>query len=44
MEREQITIRLTAELLEQLRKEAQKRGDSLNATIIRLIRFGMKPQ
>ena len=35
MEKAQITLRLPLELLEQLRRQAQARGDSLNGTIIR---------
>ena len=42
--REQTTIRLPAELKEQLRREAEKRGDSLNETVIRLIRAGLEVQ
>lgn len=42
--REQTTIRLPVELKEQLRQEADKRGDSFNETIIRLIRAGLEAQ
>lgn len=41
VEREQITLRLPADLKEQIQQEAERRGDSLNETIIRLIRAGM---
>ncbi len=42
MEREQTTIRLPVELKEQLQQEADRRGDSLNETIIRFLRFGLQ--
>lgn len=42
MEREQTTLRLPAELLDELRRQAQERGDSLNEMIIRLIRLGLE--
>ena len=44
MEREQTTIRLPVELKEQLQREADRRGDSFNETVIRLIRLGQKLQ
>lgn len=44
MRREQTTIRLPAELMEQLRKEADGRGDSFNETVIRLILQGLEFQ
>lgn len=44
MEREQTTIRLPAELKEQLQREADRRGDSFNETVIRFIRLGMESQ
>lgn len=37
MDRTQITIRLPAELKEELRQEAERRGDSFNETVIRLV-------
>ena len=42
MERTQTTLRLPEELMEQLRAEAEKRGSSVNETIIRLIRKGLQ--
>lgn len=44
MNREQTTLRLPAELLEQIRRQAQERGDSVNETIIRYIRLGMQAE
>ena len=44
MEREQTTIRLPAELKEQLQREADRRGDSFNETVVRFIRLGQKFQ
>lgn len=41
MNREQMTIRLPTELKEQLQREAERRGDSLNETVIRLLRIGL---
>lgn len=35
--KEQTTIRLPAELMEQLCREADRRGDSFNETVIRLL-------
>lgn len=35
--RKQMTIRLPQELKEKLEEEAEKRGDSLNGTMIRLL-------
>lgn len=37
MEREQMTIRLPVQLVEQLRREAGKRGMSVNALLIILL-------
>lgn len=42
--REQTTIRLPAGLKEQLQREADRRGDSFNETVIRLILAGMEYQ
>lgn len=42
VEREQTTIRLPAELKEQLQREADRRGDSFNETVVRIIRLGLK--
>ena len=44
MKREQTTIRLPAELRERLQREADRRGDSFNETVIRLIRLGLEFQ
>lgn len=44
MNREQTTLRLPPELLDKLRQQALERGDSLNETIIRLIRIGLKEE
>lgn len=41
-DREQITIRLPSELKEQLQKEADEIGVSLNELIIKLIRIGLE--
>ncbi len=41
-EREQTTIRLPAELKEELQREADRRGDSFNETVIRIIRRGLE--
>lgn len=43
-EREQTTIRLPAELKGQLQWEADRRGDSFNETVIRLIQAGWKAE
>lgn len=43
-EREQTTIRLPAELKRQLQQEADRRGDSFNETVIRLIRLALQAQ
>ena len=43
-ERVATTIRLPEALKEQLQREAEKRGDSFNETVIRLIRAGMEAQ
>lgn len=40
--REQTTIRLPAELLDALRREAEGRGVSFNAMVIQLIRIGLE--
>ena len=40
--REQTTIRLPAELLEQLKREADKRGDSFNGLLMILLNAGWK--
>ena len=40
--REQTTLRLPGELLDMLRRQARERGDSLNETIIRLLRLGLE--
>lgn len=37
MEREQITIRLPAELMERLRREAQEKGTGVNALVLTLL-------
>lgn len=42
MEREQITLRLPVELKEKLQQEAERKGDSLNETILRLLRLGLE--
>ena len=42
--REQITLRLPCKLLEALRQQAQKRGDSLNETIIRYLMLGREAE
>ena len=44
MERKQTTIRLPTELKEALDREADRRGDSFNETVIRLIRMGLALQ
>ena len=44
MERAQTTIRLPTELKEQLQKEADRRGDSFNETVIRLLLRGLESQ
>lgn len=44
MDRVQTTIRLPAELKEQLQQEADRRGDSFNDTVVRLIRAGLESQ
>lgn len=44
MEREQTTIRLPIELKEQLQREADRRGDSFNETVIRIIHLGLESQ
>lgn len=44
MRREQTTIRLPEELKTQLQREADRRGDSFNETLIRLIRLGLQLQ
>ena len=42
MAREQITLRLPSELIEQLRQKAQERGDSMQGTIIRLLQLALE--
>lgn len=42
MEREQTTIRLPAELKQQLQQQADKMGVSFNEMTIKLIRDGLK--
>lgn len=42
MDWKQTSLRLPSELLEQLRQQAQERGDSVNETIIRYIRQGLE--
>lgn len=42
MDREQTTIRLPAELLEELKEEAKKRGQSFNEYLIHLIEIARK--
>lgn len=42
MRREQTTIRLPEELKELLQREAERRGDSFNETVIRMILAGME--
>lgn len=42
MKREQTTIRLPAELKEKLQQEADRRGNSFNETVIRLLRVGLQ--
>lgn len=42
MEREQTTIRLPADLKEQLQREADKRGFSFNGLVIGYLRQGLK--
>ena len=41
-EREQTTIRLPAELKEQLQQEADKRGDSLNGLVVMMLNRAWK--
>lgn len=41
-EREQTTIRIPAELKEQLQQEADKRGDSFNGFVVLIVNEGMK--
>lgn len=42
MNREQTTIRLPAELKEQIQRKADERGDSLNGLLMILINAGWK--
>ena len=42
--REQTTIRLPKELYEQLQRKAAQRGDSLNDTMLRIIRLGLEEE
>lgn len=44
MDREQTTIRLPKELYEQLQRKAAQRGDSLNDTMLRIIRLGLEEE
>ena len=44
MHREQTTIRLPAELKDRLQQEADRRGDSFNETVLRLILQGFEFQ
>lgn len=44
MEREQMTIRLPVGLKERIQQEADRRGDSFNETVIRLVRLGLESQ
>ena len=42
--REQTTLRLPGELMDAVRRQARERGDSLNETIIRLVRMGLEAE
>ncbi len=42
MEREQITVRLSAELKEQIQRKADEAGISFNAMVIILLQNGMR--
>ena len=42
MNREQTTIRLPKKLMDSLRKEADKRGESLNGLLVILINAGLE--
>lgn len=42
MEREQTTIRLPADMKEQLQREADKRGYSFNGLIVEYLRQGLE--
>lgn len=44
MEREQITIRLPAELKEQVQKQADEMGYSFNGMVVALIRKGLEAE
>ncbi|MEF9974121.1 MAG: Arc family DNA-binding protein [Clostridia bacterium] len=44
MGREQTTLRLPTELLEQIRRQAQERGDSFNETVIRYLLLGLEAE
>ena len=43
-QREQTTLRLPRTLMDQLREQAQERGDSVNETIIRYLRLGLEEE
>lgn len=43
-QREQTTLRLPRALMDQLREQAQERGDSVNETIIRYLRLGLEAE
>lgn len=42
MEREQTTLRLPSELKEELKRQAQERGDSFNETVVRYLNLGIE--
>jgi predicted HicB family RNase H-like nuclease len=42
MEREQMTIRLPADLKEKIQREADKRGFSFNGLVIEFLRCGLE--
>lgn len=44
MEREQITIRLSAELKEKIQQEADRKGISFNSMVIIFLAAGLKAQ
>ena len=41
-EKKQMTIRLPVDLREELQREADRRGDSFNETVVRLLRKAVK--
>ena len=43
-EKKQMTIRLPADLREELQREADRRGDSFNETVVRLLRKAIKSE